>query len=91
MARKRTTYLGTTSEACACVPVVQINLGGGVTSVNGMTGDVVLDASDIDAISADDIAANAEVQDVLDEVFGDEGGGIATNEEAKSILDDVFG
>lgn len=53
MAHRRTTYIGAVPEASAEIPVIQINLGGGVNSVNGQTGDVVLTAEDVGAFPAD--------------------------------------
>lgn len=57
MAKKRTTYIGGCGDICGGVPpVIQINLGPGVQSINGMTGDVVLTPEDIGAASAEDLS-----------------------------------
>lgn len=98
MARKRTTYLCKAAESEAVVPIIQINLNGGggaVTSVNGMVGDVVLDAESVGAVSGDVTINGKPLTEDVELTAADVGAvstdDVATRDEAQEVLDEVYG
>lgn len=80
-----------TDEVKSCVHNVS-NTDGKLKFLDG-NGNVVAEFKS--GIDDSDIATNAEVAELLDDIFGSDGTGgtgeeIATNEEVQELLDDIF-